>query len=48
MKRHTAQWVLKFYFRYPGIRATTRRMQAALRQVKRARTELRSRLGLSP
>jgi hypothetical protein len=33
-------------FRYPGVRATTRRMQAALRQAERVRTELRTRLGL--
>jgi hypothetical protein len=33
-------------FRYPGVRATTRRMQAALRQAKRVRAELRARLGL--
>jgi HEPN domain-containing protein len=33
-------------FRYPGVRATTRRMQAALRQAERVRTELRRRLGL--
>lgn len=35
-------------FRYPGARATTRRMQAALRQAERVRTELRARLGLQP
>ena len=35
-------------FRYPGVRATTRRMQAALRQAERVRTELRARLGLPP
>lgn len=35
-------------FRYPGVRATTRRMQAALRQAERARRQLRARLGLSP
>ncbi len=29
-------------FRYPGVRATTRRMQAALRQAERMRRELRS------
>src|SRR5713226_456783 len=33
-------------FRYPGVRATTRRMQAALRQAERVRTALRARLGL--
>ena len=35
-------------FRYPGARATTRRMQAALRQAERVRTALRARLGLPP
>ena len=35
-------------FRYPGARATTRRMQAALRQAERVRRELRARLGLPP
>lgn len=35
-------------FRYPGVRATTRRMRAALRQAERVRTELRVRLGLPP
>src|SRR5437660_6656013 len=35
-------------FRYPGVRATTRRMIAALRQVERVRTEPRARLGLPP
>lgn len=35
-------------FRYPGIRATTRRMQAALRHAERVRTALRSQLGLPP
>ena len=33
-------------FRYPGVRATTRQMQAALRQAGRVRTEIRARLGL--
>ncbi len=33
-------------FRYPGVRATTRRMQAALRHAERVRRELRTRLGL--
>lgn len=33
-------------YRYPGLRATTRRMQAALRQARCVRTELRRRLGL--
>ena len=35
-------------FRYPGARATTRRMQAALRKAERVRTALRARLGLPP
>ena len=35
-------------FRYPGVRATTRRMIAALPQVERVRTDLRARLGLPP
>ena|SRR5437879_2624797 len=35
-------------FRYPGVRATTRRMQAALRLAERVRRELRARLGLPP
>jgi HEPN domain-containing protein len=35
-------------FRYPGVRATTRRMQAALRQAERVRMEIRKRLGLAP
>ena len=35
-------------YRYPGERATTRQMQAALRTMKRVRTELRARLSLSP
>ncbi len=35
-------------YRYPGIRATTRQMQAALRTMQRVRSELRSRLGLPP
>ena len=34
-------------YRYPGVRATTRRMRAALRQAERVRCELRERLGLS-
>lgn len=33
-------------YRYPGIRATTRRMEAALRQAERVRQELRDRLSL--
>jgi HEPN domain-containing protein len=33
-------------FRYPGVRATTRRMQAAMRQAERVRRESRARLGL--
>ena len=35
-------------YRYPGARATTRQMQAALRNMERVRTEVRSRLGLPP
>jgi predicted nucleotidyltransferase len=35
-------------YRYPGLRATTRRMQAAHRHAARARSELRARLGLTP
>jgi hypothetical protein len=35
-------------YRYPGVRATTRRMQAALRHAERVRTELCTRLGLPP
>ncbi len=35
-------------FRYPGVRATTRRMHAPLRQAERVRRELRARLGLPP
>jgi hypothetical protein len=35
-------------YRYPGVRATTRQMQAALRTMARVRTELRARLGLPP
>ncbi len=35
-------------YRYPGVRATTRRMQAALRHAERVRRELRVRLGLPP
>jgi hypothetical protein len=35
-------------FRYPGFRATTRRMLAALRQAERVRTRLRTTLGLPP
>jgi HEPN domain-containing protein len=33
-------------FRYPEAKATTRTMNAALRQAERVRTELRARLGL--
>jgi HEPN domain-containing protein len=33
-------------FRYPGVRTTTRRMQAALRQAERVRRASRARLGL--
>lgn len=35
-------------YRYPGVRATTKQMQAALRHAERARIELRVRLGLLP
>ncbi len=35
-------------YRYPGLRATTRQMQAALRTMERVRAELRARLGLPP
>jgi hypothetical protein len=35
-------------YRYPGLRATTRQMQSALRNAERVRTELRARLGLPP
>ena len=35
-------------YRYPGVRATTRRMKAALRHAERVRREVRTRLGLSP
>src|SRR5260370_25198325 len=35
-------------FRYPGARATTRRMQGALRQAEHVRTALRARLVLPP
>jgi len=34
-------------YRYPGIRATTRQMRAALRITERVRAELRARLGLA-
>jgi hypothetical protein len=34
--------------RYPGVRATTRQTEAALRNAGRVRAELRSRLGLPP
>ena len=33
-------------YRYPGVRATTRRMDVALRRAERVRRELRERLGL--
>jgi hypothetical protein len=33
-------------YRYPGVRATGRRMQAALRHADRVRRECRARLGL--
>jgi HEPN domain-containing protein len=35
-------------FRYPGVRATTRRMQAALRHAERVGRQLCGRLGLPP
>jgi hypothetical protein len=35
-------------YRYPGLRATTRQMQSALRIAERVRAELRARLGLPP
>ncbi len=35
-------------YRYPGVRATTRQMQAAMRAMQRVRAELRARLGLPP
>ena len=35
-------------YRYPGMRATTRQMQSALRFAERVRSELRLRLGLPP
>jgi hypothetical protein len=35
-------------YRYPGLRATRRGMQAALRHAERIRRELRARLGLPP
>lgn len=35
-------------FRYPGIRATSRQMQAALREAGTVRLELRARLGMRP
>lgn len=35
-------------YRYPGVRATTRRMIAALRHAERVRGEVRRRLGLPP
>jgi HEPN domain-containing protein len=35
-------------YRYPGVRATTRRMEAALRHAERVRTVLRARLHLPP
>ena len=35
-------------FRYPGMAATTRQMQSALRMAELIRSELRTRLGLSP
>ncbi len=35
-------------YRYPGVRATTRQMQAAMRAMQRVRAALRVRLGLPP
>jgi HEPN domain-containing protein len=35
-------------YRYPGVRATTRRMQSALRHAEHVRTVVRARLGLPP
>lgn len=35
-------------YRYPGVRATTRRMEAALKCATKVRTALRVRLGLPP
>jgi HEPN domain-containing protein len=35
-------------YRYPGMRATTRQMQAALRVMERVRADVRARLGLPP
>jgi hypothetical protein len=35
-------------YRYPGVRATTRQMKAALRHAQRVRKEVRTRLGLPP
>jgi HEPN domain-containing protein len=35
-------------YRYPGLRATNKRMQSAIKQAGRVRSELRLRLGLEP
>ncbi len=35
-------------YRYPGLRATTRQMQVALRTMERVRAEVRARLGVPP
>jgi HEPN domain-containing protein len=35
-------------YRYPGLRATTRQLTAALRTAARVRDAVRARLGLSP
>jgi hypothetical protein len=35
-------------YRYPGIRATSRRMEAALRRTDHLRSQIRIRLGLPP
>jgi HEPN domain-containing protein len=35
-------------YRYPGLRASMRQMESALRNCERVRAELRARLGLDP
>ena len=35
-------------YRYPGVRATKKRMEAALRRAERIRGEMRTRIGLPP
>ena len=47
-RRLDALTVFAVEYRYPIARATTRQMQAALRTMERARTEVRARLGLPP